>query len=94
MDANGQVVGGIDDAIAEAGRRIADYIDDAEDGDMQERSKALYMVPHLMNVLREMYATPKSRVEANIGKESAVGRLAEVRQLRQRPAPTKKRVAN
>lgn len=89
---NPQLLDGLDAALIESGRKIADQVDEATaTGVGQEVTKALYLLPHLMNVLREMYATPKARVEAGIGKEGAGGRLAEVRDIRKRPAPTKKR---
>lgn len=95
VTANEQLLGELDDALVEAGRRIADQVDDAtENGSGQEVTKALYLVPHLMNVLREMYATPKSRREAELEVEAARGNLASVRDLRKRPAPTKKRTAS
>lgn len=95
VEANTQLVGGLDDALTEAGRKIADRVDVATaSGEGQEVTKALYLVPHLMNVLREMYATPKARIDGGIGKEEVVGKLAEVRQLRKRPAPTKKRASS
>jgi hypothetical protein len=91
VKSNAQVAPEVDDALVEAGRKIADRVDEATAlGDGQEVTKALYLLPHLMNVLREMYATPKARIEGGIGKEEAGGKLAEVRQLRNRPAPTKK----
>lgn len=87
-----QCLTGLDDALVEAGRVIADRVDDAiEMGEGQEVTKALYLLPHLNNVLREMYATPKSRLDAGLGKEDVGGKLASVRLLRSRPAPTKKR---
>ena len=90
---NAQILAELDAALIEAGRKIADRVDEATaTGEGQEVTKALYLLPHLMNVLREMYATPKARVEAGIGKEGPGGKLAEVRELRKRPAPTKKRV--
>lgn len=90
--ANQELVGDLDAAVTEAGRVIAARVDEAvESGEGQEVTKALYLLPHLMNVLREMYATPKSRLEAGLGKEEARGKLAEVRDLRKRPAPSKKR---
>lgn len=93
VDANQALIGPLDAALIESGRKIADRVDLATDsGEGQEVTKALYLLPHLMNVLREMYATPKARLEAGIGKEVAGGKLAEVRDLRKRPAPTKKRV--
>lgn len=92
--ANDQLIGDLDDALVEAGRKVADRVDAAmESGEGQEVTKALYLVPHLMNVLKVMYATPESRHDAGIGKEDAGGKLAEVRQLRKRPAPTKKRAS-
>lgn len=90
--ANGELVGELDAALVAAGRVIASRVDDATtDGEGQEVTKALYLLPHLMNVLREMYATPKARAEAGLGKEEARGKLATVRDLRNRPAPSKKR---
>ena len=94
VGSNKQLIGSLDDALIEAGRKIADRVDEATDsGEGQEVTKALYLVPHLMNVLREMYATPKVRLEAGVGREAAGGKLAEVRNLRSRPAPAKKRAA-
>jgi hypothetical protein len=90
--ANAELGGPIDAALIEAGRMIARRVDEATaSGEGQEVTKALYLVPHLMNVLREMYATPKARKEAGVGKEEARGGLAAVRDLRGRPAPSKKR---
>ena len=92
VDANSELVADLDDAVIAAGRKIAERIDEATaTGEGQEVTKALYLVPHMMNALREMYATPKSRHEAGLGKEGARGKLAEVRDLRGRPAPSKKR---
>lgn len=92
VTANRELIPGLDAALVESGRAIAERVDAAvEAGEGQEVTKALYLLPHLMNVLREMYATPKARREAGVGKEGAGGRLAEVRELRKRPAPSKKR---
>lgn len=53
-----------DGALVAAGRRIAERIDSAASaGDAQSETKALYLVPHLMNVLRELGATPAARAE-------------------------------
>lgn len=94
VESNRKVDADLDAALIEAGRKIAGRVDDVmEFQDEQEITKALYLLPHLMNILREMYATPKARDDAGIGKESASGKLAAVRQIRERPAPTKKRVA-
>lgn len=89
--ANEELAGELDAAVVESGRTIADRVDEAvATGEGQEVTKALYLIPHLMNVLREMYATPKARRDAGIGKEESSGKLAEVRRLRSRPAPSKK----
>ncbi len=94
VKANDLIDSKIDSALVESGRKIADRVDEAtEVGEGQEVTKSLYLLPHLMNVLREMYATPKARYEAGVGKEDAGGKLAEVRSLRNRPSPTKKRTA-
>lgn len=83
--ANTELVGDLDAALIAAGRALAEHIDSEGEG-------AIFLVPHLMNVLREMYATPKTRRDAGLGQEGARGKLAEVRDLRKRPAPSKKRV--
>ena len=55
---------GADEALVESGRAIARQIDYAtKHGTGQEVTKALYLIPHLMNVLRELGATPASRSE-------------------------------
>jgi hypothetical protein len=56
---------GWDVALLEAGRKIADRVDEAvASGEGQEVTKALYLVPHMLNVLREMLATPAARANA------------------------------
>lgn len=91
-EANSELNPSLDAALIAAGRALADQVDaGVAEG---EGHAALYLIPHIMNVLREMYATPKSRREADLGKEGAGGKLAEVRQLRNRPAPSKKRAAS
>lgn len=53
---------GRDQAIVAAGRAVARQIDHAiGHGTGQEVTKALYLTPHLMNVLRELGATPAAR---------------------------------
>lgn len=81
--ANRQLVPELDNALIEAGRKIADRIDEATaTGEGQEVTKALYLLPHLMNILREMYATPKSRHEAGLGKEESGGsKLGKLRSV-------------
>ena len=52
----------IDAAVVAAGATIARQIDYAIDNlDGQDVTKALYLTPHLMNVLKEMLATPAAR---------------------------------
>jgi len=59
-----------DEALIAAGRRLAERIDSAgATGDSTAETKALYLVPHLLNVLRELGATPAAR--------SAVGAVAK-----------------
>lgn len=84
VKANRQLLDGLDDALVEAGRKVADRVDAAtETGEGQEVTKALYLVPHLMNVLREMYATPKARREAGLEKDESVGgKLAKLQSLK------------
>lgn len=53
-----------DEALIASGRRIAERIDTAAaSGDPQAETKALYLLPHLMNILRELGATPAARAE-------------------------------
>lgn len=53
-----------DDALIASGRRIAERIDtSAATGDALAETKALYLLPHLMNILRELGATPAARAD-------------------------------
>lgn len=74
----------VDAAAVEAGRQIADQIDYAvENLSGTELTKALYLTPHLMNVLKEMLATPAARRAAGLTEkdESAGGKLAQLRSV-------------
>lgn len=76
----------VDAAIIEAGRKIADRVDEAvATGEGQEVTKALYLVPHMVNVLREMLATPASRSAAKLAAPSEPsareGKLAQLRAI-------------
>lgn len=54
----------VDGAIVAAGQSMADAIDDIiadPDATATEKTKALYLVPHLTNILRELLATPAAR---------------------------------
>lgn len=69
----------------------AETIDAAiETGDGQAITKALYLGPHLLNTLNVLGGTPSGRKALEL-KEEARGKLAAVRDLRERQAPTKKR---
>lgn len=58
---NGELKGE-DEALIQSGRMIASQIDYAvTHGSGVEVTKALYLMPHLMNVLTEMGATPEAR---------------------------------
>lgn len=88
-----QLIGGLDDALIESGRTIADRIDDAKaTAEGSELTKALYLLPHMLNVLREMLATPASRAAAGktgnegSGGGSTLGRLRSVHGTGQRGA--------
>lgn len=53
-----------DVALIASGRRIAERIDTAAaSGDALAETKALYLLPHLMNILRELGATPAARAD-------------------------------
>jgi hypothetical protein len=76
-----------DQALVAAGRRIAAKIDAASStGDAMSETKALYLVPHLMNVLRELGATPAAREalakRSGGSKEATGGKLASLRAVR------------
>jgi hypothetical protein len=52
----------VDAALIAAGRKIADRVDEATaTGEGTDVTKALYLVPHMLNVLRDMLATPAAR---------------------------------
>jgi hypothetical protein len=76
----------VDSALLEAGRKIADRVDEATaGGEGQEVTKALYLLPHMMNILREMFATPTARKAAGIEeKETASGTLASLQAQRRK----------
>lgn len=54
----------VDEALIEAGRTIAKAIDDITadpEASATEKTKALYLTPHLVSILRELLATPAAR---------------------------------
>lgn len=54
-------LGDEDAALVELGGALADTLDDAAEMSGEAKTKALYLTPHLMGVLKEMLATPASR---------------------------------
>lgn len=52
----------VDQTLITAGRRLCEQMDmTAAAGDATQLSKSMYLIPHLINVLREMKATPAAR---------------------------------
>lgn len=79
----------VDQALVETGRRIAEQIDFAvENLTGQDLTKALYLSPHLVNILRELMATPAVRHAAGITLEgpSAEDTLSKLRRTKGRVA--------
>jgi hypothetical protein len=65
-------LGPVDDALVAAGRKVADQIDTATAAGVGlEATKALYLMPHLVNILRELQATPAARKKVTVRKSSA-----------------------
>lgn len=71
-----------DAALIATGRKIADQIDFAvENLEGQDLTKALYLSPHLVNICRELLATPASRKSHDVKDEETVGgKLANLRE--------------
>ncbi|QDH92381.1 terminase small subunit [Microbacterium phage Celaena] len=66
---NKQVETGVDDAIIATGRSIAQAIDDIladPSASATDKTKALYLAPHLVAILRELLATPAARKSMGI----------------------------
>lgn len=80
VTANAEVVSGIDAAVIASGRAVADQIDYAiENLDGEALTKALYLMPHLMGILKEMLATPASRKAVGLaGKAGGGNRLGNL----------------
>lgn len=72
-----------DAGLVAAARAVADRIDEAiatESG--SELTKALYLMPHVTNLLREMLATPAARLNAKVNKEVPGGKLGQLRSIK------------
>lgn len=70
----------VDAATVQAGRSIADAIDKItadENATPTEKTKALYLTPHLISILKELLATPLSRklVGLAVGEKKEASRL-------------------
>jgi hypothetical protein len=79
----------VDRALEETGRQIASQIDFAvENLSGQDLTKALYLSPHLVNILRELMATPAARQAAGITLEgvSVEDSLSRLRRTKGRVA--------
>lgn len=62
----------VDKALVESGRTIARQIDFAVDHlEGQDVTKALYLMPHLVNILKELRATPLVRATPTQGSAPA-----------------------
>lgn len=69
-----------DAAVIALGRTLAGTIDEADDLSGEARTKALYLTPHLMNVLKELLATPAARKDvATVAKGDGGGKLGQLR---------------
>ncbi len=72
-----------DVALVASGRRIAERIDTAAaSGDALAETKALYLLPHLMNILRELGATPAARADLKAQAPNDSDKSAKLRALR------------
>lgn len=61
---NKQIEAVVDDAVVATGRSIAKAIDDIladPEATATDKTKALYLAPHLVAILRELLATPAAR---------------------------------
>lgn len=74
----------IDDAVIQAGRSIAQAIDDIladPAATPTEKTKALYLTPHLVSILRELLATPLARKSLGLAaaEQKKAGRLTLIK---------------
>jgi hypothetical protein len=80
------VVTDADTALIAGGHRLAERMDAAAGAlDPEAETKAMYLMPHLMNVLRELGATPAARAAVKTAKEDQGGKLSDLRSRRNRP---------
>lgn len=79
----------VDAALVAAGETICRQVDATLDdpaATQTDRTKALYLLPHLVNILREMEATPKARAEASPPDPQAGGGAGGTASRRRRAA--------
>ena len=66
---NKQIEAVVDDAVVATGRSIAKAIDDIladETATATDKTKALYLAPHLVAILRDLLATPMARKQMGL----------------------------
>ena len=72
----------VDAGLVAAARKVADRIDAAvETEDGAELTKALYLIPHVNNLLKEMLATPAARQAEGLKKEGESAKAVKLRAL-------------
>lgn len=84
VEGNKQVEVKVDDAIIESGRTVAKAIDDIladPDASATDKTKALYLIPHIVAILRELLATPAARRNFGLaaGETKKASRLAGIK---------------
>jgi hypothetical protein len=73
----------VDAGVVRAARTMADAIDTAvQTCEGQELTKALYLMPHLTGLMREMLATPAARAAAKVKPEAGSDKKAKLTALR------------
>ena len=66
---NKQIEAVVDDAVVATGRSIAKAIDDIladPEATATDKTKALYLAPHLLAILKELLATPLARKQMGL----------------------------
>ena len=71
---NKQIEAVVDDAVVATGRSIAKAIDDIladPEATATDKTKALYLAPHLLAILKELLATPLARKQMGLATTDA-----------------------
>lgn len=66
---NKQIEAVVDDAVVATGRSIAETIDKVladPEATASDKTKALYLAPHLVSILKELLATPLARKQMGL----------------------------